>query len=1106
MSNFQALGGFAPDAPPSAAQERQIALSQTHMCLEQDQQWADIIYIPGTRSFWLLTHDVSDILMGAAEELQSAMQQEDVQARLEQLREFGILDSMMPPDPVSFLPQEGQQKHRELRDQREALEAEKPDAADYAPADHIRLTNDMRSWVARISSLEEEMADLESRGKEIAREQGYLLSGDHFYGGWEDAIERELETYRTCRRNMKEQFPSYEESQWKKPLSEALAEYRSMLEDCESDVPHNSSCNPALKDQLENYVIRLEPSVRAYHDSILALATLGIATPEWALADMSASASYQKIGEGAGAFGEYCSLLAELHKLHEEVSDKLSAWESATASDTRLPTFLFENERETYKSLMRRLDAIHERAQTSVANTKPLRVLIWNTDLEDTRPSLGYTKRAMDVLVRGDFPLREFSSALGEKSLSHLSLWQILIEASSTEGDQIRAALTADEILPARLWEAPETALSQWLGNNGCYRIAHRSDWHEDPLGYFDPEAFFQYLDEQCVEVDSLADESAKERWGEALKKILFIGPSREKLRLFDASAQAQMLRLVGMATYELNEADEGGEGPEHRVELQNISVNEGGWSNDYNGGSGSLGASANSTDERALYNQPAPGSEGGPSGRGSEGSGDENDRASAGKGGLKPSASYQWSLESKGTYNLAKGELAFKRIELPKRSEAKPIEVALGQHEGEEKTRSLGCYGMSIEIVMKGFAGANIALSNKIGVELDDQGLKLIGMDLRSQEANIAGIGAFAGVKAGGEISQALDWKPPRELKDLLPHWQALNELGMGGQRERSLDDWRSLAKASFEIEGSAGAGANADFKLGREGGKFVLRISAKLVALTGMGSKIRFELDPAYLDLWLAMLYRAYKDNQYETPTWITPEAESTLGKMSFLYATLLLTGGLLAARGLEQVDNLFTELTGGQNAGPIAYALVNDPRQETLSGWVQALTPKALGALLHVLTNTPRAFKAEGEDKSAEQAQDVQQIAISKCLEWIVDGVTTGQYGSCRFDTQTSTPDQPAQYLFTKAVARMTAGGELNDSSQRVVLSEPRKGSENTIVSGYFDREEKTPYQIGRERLEAFMDKDSNDSSGQVEIAKVDFRTNVIRLGSVDCSQTS
>ncbi|MCS2608580.1 hypothetical protein [Halomonas dongshanensis] len=303
-------------------------------------------------------------------------------------------------------------------------------------------------------------------------------------------------------------------------------------------------------------------------------------------------------------------------------------------------------------------------------------------------------------------------------------------------------------------------------------------------------------------------------------------------------------------------------------------------------------------------------------------------------------------------------------------------------------------------------------------------------------------------------------------------------------------------------------GVGASADFKLGRDNGKFVLRISGKVVALAGVGGKLSFELDPAYLDLWLAMLYRAYRDNHYEMPTWITPEAESLLGKFSFLYATVMLSGGLLAARGLEQVDNLFTELAGGQNAGPIAFVMATRDGEylEQMKEWVQKLTPKALGALLHVLTNTPRGFKAESEIKTAQQAQDFQQIAISKCLEWIVDGVTTGQYGSCRFDMQSSTPDQPAQYLFTKAVARMTVGGESNSSSQLSVSSQPREGYENTIVSGYIDREEKTPYQIGLARLEGFMDRHSSARNPDLIYALRSYSINVERLGSVDCSQTS
>lgn len=135
--------------------------------------------------------------------------------------------------------------------------------------------------------------------------------------------------------------------------------------------------------------------------------------------------------------------------------------------------------------------------------------------------------------------------------------------------------------------------------------------------------------------------------------------------------------------------------------------------------------------------------------------------------------------------------------------------------------------------------------------------------------------------------------------------------------------------------------------------------------------------------------------------------------------------------------------------------------------------------MGALLYVLTNTPRSFDVEDEKQTAEQAQDVQQIAISKCLEWIVEGVTVSLYGDiCRFSQFNPTP---AQYLFTKAVARMTVDGEWIDSSEYSVpvLPVTSAGAAGTNLGAFLGREEpeqeRTPYQIGRARLQDFMDKE-------------------------------
>ncbi|GHC18221.1 hypothetical protein [Aidingimonas halophila] len=139
-----------------------------------------------------------------------------------------------------------------------------------------------------------------------------------------------------------------------------------------------------------------------------------------------------------------------------------------------------------------------------------------------------------------------------------------------------------------------------------------------------------------------------------------------------------------------------------------------------------------------------------------------------------------------------------------------------------------------------------------------------------------------------------------------------------------------------------------------------------------------------------------------------------------------------------GQAGIELLYSAMTGGQNAGPIAFEIVEagrGERREQIASWVQQLTPEGLGALLYLLVSKPRAFEVEepGRGRSAgnsqhfnaQEALDFQQIAIANCLGWIVEGVTMNVYGPlCRFSRETPTP---SQYLFTKAVVRMTANGQ-------------------------------------------------------------------------------
>lgn len=180
-----------------------------------------------------------------------------------------------------------------------------------------------------------------------------------------------------------------------------------------------------------------------------------------------------------------------------------------------------------------------------------------------------------------------------------------------------------------------------------------------------------------------------------------------------------------------------------------------------------------------------------------------------------------------------------------------------------------------------------------------------------------------------------------------------------------QSLTGWRKLGTATLAMEVAKGLGGRLGLALGMQNGKFVLRMAARVVIGTGAGGSFSVELDIDSLDLWLVMLHRAMVDNDYVQPDWIDDDAYQSMGWLGYLATTTLLNVGLLAARGQAGIERLYSAMTGGQNAGPIAFEIVNasDRGQgDQLASWVQQLTPAGLGALLYLLVSKPRAFEIE------------------------------------------------------------------------------------------------------------------------------------------------
>ncbi|BBI52475.1 hypothetical protein HORIV_48960 [Vreelandella olivaria] len=251
-------------------------------------------------------------------------------------------------------------------------------------------------------------------GTEKAKEAGYILDGGRYYGAWEEEIEKALETYRQCREKFIREKVSVDNPGEFLSVSEALTEYQAFLEDCESMTPKDSSRCEVIGEYFQASAEQLDADVSAYQMSILTLATLGVATPEWALADVTTTSMQGRLEPGVNGFDYYNRTLKQAVEIFKDVEDELSEW--ATARRTQLPVHLFEEERTEFQRLTNQLDALYEAAEYQVARMVPQRVLYWQADIEDQRHALGYERQSIDVLVRNDFPLREFSSPMGQRS------------------------------------------------------------------------------------------------------------------------------------------------------------------------------------------------------------------------------------------------------------------------------------------------------------------------------------------------------------------------------------------------------------------------------------------------------------------------------------------------------------------------------------------------------------------------------------------------------------------------------------------------------------------------------------------------------------------
>ncbi|BBI60696.1 hypothetical protein HSBAA_20020 [Vreelandella sulfidaeris] len=268
--------------------------SAAHVCKEQC--WADILYLPGTHTFWLLTEEVSDILLEAAEQLKAWTQEEDATERLRVLNEeAGLMECLLPTRAENFLDDSERARYQSCFEQLiEITSVDQESLEDRIARQRSLLwqftTPALLDHLARqfrdpsAVRLEDELRDLYQAGLNRAQEAGYSIEGENYYGPWETEIEQALETYRSCRALAQREYhfnPGSEGEATPFSLQEVLAEYQTFIGLCESMPPDEAAQQCNFVGHVQQLSEQQESKYSDYLESILTLASLGIATPNW---------------------------------------------------------------------------------------------------------------------------------------------------------------------------------------------------------------------------------------------------------------------------------------------------------------------------------------------------------------------------------------------------------------------------------------------------------------------------------------------------------------------------------------------------------------------------------------------------------------------------------------------------------------------------------------------------------------------------------------------------------------------------------------------------------------------------------------------------------
>jgi hypothetical protein len=756
-----------------------------------------------------------------------------------------------------------------------------------------------------------------------------------------------------------------------------------------------TDCKVNCKAPIESYLQWQDdrPAELAYIDytnSILDIANYGLALPEFALTGDDEAG----LRAGIERFLHYWDLQKRQHQIEEAMRSKHQAWLGATGKNIPLPSGLFDEEKALWDSLDAERAQLELQARANVAQAPQRRYLLWEPQ--------HYQPAPVDRLVKTSFPLREVSlPGTPEQGLHHLSLEMLkslvpqkIKFAGNSSGKQAMDHETSD--------------FHDWLVNEGALRIDAQGEWF-DKEGWFDGEAFYRYLQAHSYQIKSLADAQARQAWTEQLRQMLFKANAQRRLRLFDNSLQAQLVRCL--------------------TPPQAMMQTAASWKGSVKSASGSGSASLDinlARGEVDILDLDLP------------------ERTSA------EDVPLPYRLDGDPTprsFNLGRFSAHLSVRAWGFAGASFLVSGALGIGPGNL------AYGASLKPIKP--ATRDPSLLGGAGNPKTKPLLDGHAANVRIEDGAKAEFNLFAGVQAGILTTGALNWAPPKDRPDYL---RAPNPSG------QPVSEWLSLARLQLGIAVAGGLGGGMSAGLSLSQGCLILRLKAELIAGPGAKGDLSFAVGYEAIGEILDIVRRELHNNQQRQMKWVTDDAMSLLARLNVSGALgvdvgmlyLLNLSSSLAMGGLriaDAVKSLYEAITSGGRGGWVAFSILNYENQDELKRWVVECIPEGLGPLLMTLISrqaVTEVVKGAADDvmgsiglgsKSAVQdkvkdsaGQDeessydpqsaplYQQQALERILGWIVDHAGTN-------------PERiaAAQRQFDSACSRMNQFGSYEHQGQ-------------------------------------------------------------------------